>query len=329
MRKKFLISLTLCLVLAMGASFIGLKEVDGASKQTLTVSRVKSAPSGLDDAVWEKAKSIIVPFEGKEKFAGKNAHVTTKAIYSGDDIHFLFKWKDPTKSVTKGAWKLNGEKWTHQKGNEDRISLLFEINRINNFATKGCAVTCHVPQGATNAKDGKFGTSTVAEKGDLWHWKAARSDPAGFADDTWITQISAEKGGRKSDAGGGGDKKNMTEDKSKPKYMLASGKKLNKDGILLAAHAVEITDYAVFKDGDTITYRMPKIPAGSRADISAVSRYADGGWMVILSRKLDTGNEDDVAFNPRKKYNFALALFDDSGDEDSYDSEVITLQFKR
>ena len=329
MRKRLLISLTLCLVLAMGASFISLKEVSGASKQTLTVARVKSAPSGLDDAVWEKAKGLIIPFEGKEKFAGKNAHVSTKAVYSGDDIYFLFKWSDPTKSVTKGAWQFDGEKWTHQKGNEDRISLLFEINRINNFATKGCAIACHVPQGATNAKEGKFGTSTAVEKGDLWHWKAARSDPAGFADDTWLTQISEKKGGRKSDAGVGGDQKNMTEDKSKPKYMPAPGKMLGKDGILLADNAVEITSYAVFKIGDTITYRMPKIPAGSRADIKAVSLYADGGWTVMLSRKLNTGNEDDVAFNPRKKYNFAMALFDDSGDEDSYDSEVMTLKFKR
>lgn len=329
MRTRLLISLTLCLVLAMGVTFINLKEVSGASKQTLTVTRVKWAPSGLNDAVWEKAKALIIPFEGKEKFAEKNANVTTKAVYSGDDIYFLFKWSDPTKSVTKGAWQFDGEKWTHQKGNEDRISLLFEINRINNFATKGCAIVCHVPQGATNAKEGKFGTSTAVEKGDLWHWKAARSDPAGFADDTWLTQISEEKGGRKSDAGGGGDQKNITKDKSKPKYMLASGKKLNKDGILLAADAVEITSYAVFKAGNTITYRMPKMPAGSRADIKAVSRYADGGWSVLLSRKLVTDNEDDVAFNPRKQYNFALALFDDSGDENSYDSEVITLKFKR
>ena len=329
MRTRLLISLTLCLVLAMGVTFINLKEVSGASKQTLTVTLVKSAPSGLNDAVWEKTKALIIPFEGKEKFAGKNANVTTKAVYSGDDIYFLFKWSDPTQSITKGAWQFDGEKWTHQKGNEDRISLLFEINRINNFATKGCAVACHVPQGATNAKDGKFGTSTAVEQGDLWHWKAARSDPAGFADDTWLTQISEDKGGRKSDAGGGGDQKNITADKSKPKYMLASGKKLNKDGILLAADAVEITSYAVFKAGNTITYRMPKMPAGSRADIKAVSRYADGGWSVMLSRKLVTDNEDDVAFNPRKHYNFALALFDDSGDENSYDSEVITLKFKR
>jgi hypothetical protein len=282
----------------------------------------------LDDSIWAKAKAVEIPFEGKEKFAGKKTSVTTKAVYTKDDIYFLFTWKDANKSVTKGAWKYDGRNWSHQKGNEDRISLLFEINRINNFATKGCAIVCHVPQGATNAKDGKFGTTSAAEKGDLWHWKAARSDPVGFADDTWLTKIGEEKGGRKSDAGKGGDQKNMTEDKSKPKYMLDPGKQLAK-GVLIASHAVEINDYSVFKAGDTITYRMPKTAEGSRADIKAVSRYANGRWTVMLYRKLVTDNDDDVFFNPRKKYNFAMALFDDSGDENSYDSEVITLGFKR
>lgn len=55
----------------------------------------------------------------------------------------------------------------------------------------------------------------------------------------------------------------------------------------------------------------------------------NGRWTVMLYRKLVTENDDDVFFNPRKKYNFAMALFDDSGDENSYDSEVITLGFKR
>jgi hypothetical protein len=318
-----------CLTLVAGGMLIGTDEVTGAAKQTVTAAKVKKAPDSLDDPAWQKAKAVQVPFEGKEIFAGKRATVNTKAVYTADGIYFRFDWKDATKSVTKGAWKYDGQKWSHQKGNEDRISLLFEINRINNFATKGCAVVCHVPQGASNAKDGKFGTTSAAEKGDLWHWKAARSDPAGVADDTWLTQISEKKGGRKSDAGKGGDQKNMTTDKSKPMYMLASGKKLAKNDILLVAHTVEIKDYAGFKAGDTITYRMPKTPEGSRADIKALSRHADGSWAVVLYRKLDTGNDDDVAFNPRKKYNFAMALFDDSGDENSYDSEVLTLQFAR
>jgi hypothetical protein len=330
MRKQEKFGFIVFLVLALGVLFLfNSHEVTGAAKQSVTAVKVKKMPADLDDPAWQKAKAVNVPFEGKEKFAGKKASVTTKAVYTDQEIYFLFSWKDPNKSVAKGAWVYDGQKWSHQKGNEDRISLLFEINRIRNYATKGCAVVCHVPEGAPNAKDGKFGTSSAAEKGDLWHWKAARSDPAGFADDTWVTVISEKKGGRKGDAGKGGDTKNMTDDKSMPKYMLAPGNKLAKNDILLASHSVEIKDHSVFKAGDTITYRMPKTPEGSRADIKADSRYADGSWTVMLYRQLDTGHEDDVAFNPRKKYSFTMALFDDSGDEDSYDSEVLSLQFGR
>ena len=328
MSKKVIFSMIICLAMVAAGMLFDAGEVTGAAKQTITAAKVKNAPSGLDDAAWQEAKAVQVPFEGKEQFAGKKATVDTKAVYNDDGIYFRFNWKDATKSVTKGAWQYDGQKWSHQKGNEDRIALLFEIERINKFATKGCAVVCHVPPGKT-AKDGKFGTTSAAEKGDLWHWKAARSDPAGFADDTWLTQISEEKGGRKSDAGKGGDKKNMTADKSKPMYMPAPGKKLVANDILLVAHAVEIKDYSGFKAGDTLTYRMPKMPEGSRADIKAISRHADGSWTVVLFRKLDTGHDDDVTFDPRKKYNFAMALFDNSGDEDSYDSEVLTLQFAR
>ena len=329
MRGRMAIALMLALTLILGGMLLGSGELEGAAKQVLTVKRVKKGPASLDDAVWQTVKAIQVPFEGKEKFEGKKATVATKAVYTKDSVYFLFKWDDPTLSVTKGAWKYDGQKWSHIKSNEDRISLLFEINRINKYATKGCTVVCHVPEGAPNAKDGKFGTSSAAEKGDLWHWKAARSDPAGFADDTWVTVISEKKGGRKSDAGSGGDKKNITADKSKPMYMLTPGKKLGKHGVLLAADAVEIADYSMFQAGDVVTYRMPKKAEGSRGDIRADSRYGYDGWTVMLHRKLDTGNEDDVALNPRKKYSFTMALFDDSGDEDSYDSEVLTLQFKK
>ena len=330
MCKQKKVGFILFLVLALGLLVVfSSHEVTASAKQSVTAAKVKKAPAGFDDPAWQKAKAVSVPFEGKEIFAGKKASVSTRAVYTDQEIYFLFSWKDANKSVTKKAWKFDGQKWGHQKGNEDRISLLFEISRINNFATKGCAVVCHVPKGAPNAKDGKFGTTSAAQKGDLWHWKAARTDPAGFADDTYLTMISEKKGGRKGDAGKGGDTKNMTADKSMPKYMLAPGKKLAKNDILLVSHAAEINDYSVFKPGDAITYRMPKMPQGSRADIKALSRYADGSWTVILYRQLDTGHDDDVAFNPRKKYNFAMALFDNSGDEDSYDSEVLSLQFGR
>jgi hypothetical protein len=68
------------------------------------------------------------------------------------------------------------------KGNEDRLALLFEITRIDKFSTRGCAVTCHSPAGLPRS-EWKFATQTAAEKGDLWHWKAARSAPYHHADD--------------------------------------------------------------------------------------------------------------------------------------------------
>ena len=167
MRQQQKTGLVLFLAIAFGVFFLfHSAEVSAAAKQSVTVAKVEKAPAGLDDPAWQKAKAVNVHFEGKEKFAGKKTSVMTKAVYTDQEIYFLFSWQDPTRSVTKGAWKYDGQKWSHQKGNEDRISLLFEINRINNFATKGCAIVCHVPQGAPNAKDGKFGTSSAAEKGE-------------------------------------------------------------------------------------------------------------------------------------------------------------------
>jgi hypothetical protein len=327
MRKRTATRLRLLVAAVVGVILLCQGSLLAAAKQTLTASQVKQAPGKVDDPVWEKAKAIQIPMEGKEKFAGQKTAVTAKAVYADDSVYFLFQWKDANKSVTKDAWQFDGEKWGHIKGNEDRIALLFEIDRINNFATKGCAVTCHGPPGAP-AKEFKFATATAAEKGDLWHWKAARSDPYQHADDTWLT-AAGEKTGRKNDAGDGGDVKNETDDKSKPRYMQDPAKKPSTPGFLLLEEAVEIKDYSIFKAGDMITYQMPKKPSGSRADVKALSAYGDGGWTVMLSRKLDTGQADDVLFNTKKKYSFAIALFDDSGDENSYDSEVITLDFGR
>lgn len=327
MKKKTCIMSILFSAVAALWLTVGMNQAISAEVQTLVAVKSSKAPASLDDPLWQKSKPVDVPFDGKEKFAGKKASVTTSAIYTESEIYFLFQWKDATHSMTKGAWLFDGEKWAHQKGDEDRISLLFEINRINHFASKGCAVTCHGAAGAP-AKEFKFATASAAEKGDLWHWKAARSDPYKSADDGWLT-LAGEKTGRKDDAGGGGEVRNETADKTKPKWMQDPAKKVSAPGILLAEDGMEITDYSIFKANDTVTYRLPKKPSGSRGDIKAESRYRDGGWTVMLSRKLDTANDDDLAFNVRKKYSFAMALFDDSSDWDSYDSEVLILEFGR
>ena len=93
MKIRILISLTITLALLLGGMLLGSGKLEGAAKQTLTAKSVKAAPTGLDDPVWNQAKSIQVPFEGKEKFEGKKASFDTRAVYTGDSIYFLFKWK--------------------------------------------------------------------------------------------------------------------------------------------------------------------------------------------------------------------------------------------
>jgi hypothetical protein len=333
MRARIVISVIVSV--AAIVSMLLLKAEQPASAHTLIVSAyyTKAAPKGLDDPMWKTAQAVQLLVEGRESAVGTNGTVTARALYTDDRLFFLFKWKDPTHSIIKQSWMFDGQKWYHLAGNEDRLALLFEITRIDKFATRGCAITCHSPADVPR-KEWKLATKTDDEKGDLWHWKAARSAPYGYADDAWLTVAGNPTGsyretGRRKDAGAGGDIKNQTSDGSRPLYMQDPAVKPSAPGFLLMEEAIKITDYAIFKTGAIIPYRLPVKPSGSRFDVGATRRHADGGWMVMLSRKLNTGHEDDVMFNPKKRYSFALAVFDNSGSEHSKTTEPMTLVFSR
>ncbi len=56
---------------------------------------------------------------------------------------------------------------------EDRIAIWWDIN-AQDFTTEGCFALCHDQRMQSRNADGRA---------DLWHWQAARSNPAGFASD--------------------------------------------------------------------------------------------------------------------------------------------------
>ena len=298
---------------------------------TIKAEHLSQAPKGLQDTVWEQILPISVPVQGRDVLSESKNIVSAQAAYTDEFLYFKLSWNDPTRSVVKQSWKFDGRSWHHQEGNEDRIALLFETTRINKFATRGCAVTCHSPPDVPK-KEWKFTTMTSAEKGDLWHWKAARSAPYKYADDGWLTVFGNPTGsyretGRRNDIGAGGDIKNHTEDGAKPLYMQDPAKKPSVPGFLLLEETITINDYSIFRAGDIIPFRLPVKPSGSRFDVKAESQWKDGYWTVILSRKLDTGHGDDVSFNPLKRYSFAMAVFDDSGDDHSKATTPMILTF--
>jgi hypothetical protein len=320
-------------LLGAAVVFAAAPSPDDTGVMTITARYVKTPPAGIDDPAWQRVAPVQVPVAGRLEMADVKGTVSATALFTDNELYFLLSWEDPTRSTVKESWKFDGEKWIHLKGDEDRIALLFEIDRINQFSSKSCAVVCHSPADLPR-EQWKLATRSPADKGDLWHWKAARSAPYLHADDGWLTVAGNPSGsyretGRRYDAGSGGDNKNETPDGSRPLYMQDPARKPSVPGFLLLEEAVRITDYSTFKAGDKIPYRLPVKPGGSRFDVKADSRHADGRWTVMLHRKFNTGQEDDVAFDPRKRFSFAIAVFDDTGGDHSKATRSLALDFKR
>lgn len=323
----------LVLACVMGVILSHSDHLESAEQMIVTARRLVQSPSGLKDPIWNGVTSAGLHVRGRDSFANEAVKISMKAVYTPDELFFLFKWPDFTKSSTKKAWRFDGTNWNHLEGDEDRLAIIFEITRIKGFATKGCAVICHSPPDVPK-KDWKLATQDPAEKADLWHWKAARSNPYHVADDGWLTVAGNPSGsyrttGRRPDDGEGGDVINETEDKSRPMYLQNPSQKSVEADILRFEAATVIPPGTVFSAGDTLTYRMPCKHTRSRADIKAIAQYENGEWTLMLSRKLETGWPDDVQFNIRKDYSFALALFDDSGDDHSKATQAMILRFAR
>lgn len=330
MKKVFLIPLMS--LAAGGLLFTSVPASRAASDRgdmALASATVASAPKDASSPEWQKAKAANLVLTGAGRFEGKKLDLEVKSVHTKDMVFLRYSWPDQEKSMGKKQWSMKNGTWTAKKADEDRLGVVFEINRVNKFATKGCAVFCH--NQSKNPKEWHFSVDTAKEKADLWHWKAVRSNPAGFTEDGYVTTNPKQKPeeGRKRDGGEGKAKGNKTEDKTKPAYMQDPGKKTSVPGSLLTTEAVKITDYSTFKDGDVIPgYMVNPAWSGSFADIKTIGVWENGRWTVFMSRKLDTGNEDDVQFNPRKKYPFGVAVFNDSHEHDSYNSEPLLLSFK-
>jgi len=330
MKKVVMVFLLIALIGAFTAVQTPVAQTKPKGDLVLTSKKVKSAPGDAGSSAWNQAKEARMVLTGAGKFEGKDIELKTKSVYTKDEIFFRFEWPDKDKSMQKNAWKFNGGKWSKIKANEDRMGLVFEINRIDKFATKGCAVLCH--NESKNEKDWYYAVSSAKEKADMWHWKSVRSNPVGYAEDGYVAFNATKEPekGRKRDAGSGTKaKSNRTKDKSRPAYMQDPSKTVSIPGTLLVAQAAEIKDNSKFKEGDELPgYMLYPEWKDSFADVKTKGVWQNGKWTVMMSRKLNTGYDDDTQFNTRKKYPFSLAVFDNSGEHDSYNAEPLKLQFK-
>jgi len=333
---------------------------------------------GAADKVWGNAKELSVPVDGNfvSGMSTTGQSVTLKFLYTNQKIYMLAQWPDPTWSWSRSdgwLWDPDADSWSTIGGNsEDRIGVMWDIN-VPDFATKGCTTKCHAVVGGedkvpahaideahavcvtchgdklTSNEAGTF-FDTKNAIADMWHMKAARALPIGYADDKHITYDEAPHtgdGGRHGDSGVGFYDRNRNSAKTAPVYIetnpndYADAMVITQSEIALG-EAVSVADLSADQiDAYWAKYAAITVPSGaspivvperilkdisvgllpvaergSQADVLEVAKWSDGKWTAEFARKLVTGHDDDVQFSDLSKvYLFDIALMDNTGGE--------------
>ncbi len=328
-----------------------------AQERVLTSVKTDAAPAidGKMDEVWAKAKPLAVElgklmYEPKDYKGSAKTTVNIRSLYDGENIYLLLQWADPTESLRREPWVKQADgSWKQQEDlddtdhentyYEDKLAIFWDIN-AQNFESKGCAVACHKARGGRNSgipdkSPGRKFTNKPGETIDMWHWKAARTNPVGQVDDQYVddTKDPAKNKdwGRKGDSKtGGGYVDNVSADKKGPAFMNKTPSDDNKFWVL-DDQKVPFAD--TFKPGDVVGAIVVAPFAGSRGDISGKAVWAAGTWTLEIKRKLVTTGENaktqDVQFSDLKKtYYFGVSVFDNTAVNHMYHEGVNKLVFK-
>lgn len=236
--------------------------------------------------------------------------VDMRAFYTDQDLYIRVSWTDPTRDDAFMHWRSDGKAWHDMRGLEDGFGIMWDAHR--SFPEFTCSYACHIKDFGVNADNfHASNTMRLAKPGlmtDLWNWKAERTGRYGFADDRYL------------------DDKGMHGD--------VNGEVFQENSEAAARHDPKLApfdegDSPIYDDeGEPVAKRF--YPAGSdapgyltqrvtsdRADVSALSRWHDGRWTVILRRRLKTGSPHDATFVPgdRRGIPFGLSLMDNTLNE--------------
>ena len=282
------------------------------------------------DPMWAQVQGVtvrVMPMMATEMYGMMNT-VELKSLHNGSNMFMYARWYDPNPSVFKKVWVKTVNGWQKSRKDEDRIAFMWNISQSMSFSMMGrgmgpgmmggCMLLCHVdPHDPSKLT---MSTANVGGVVDLWHWKSARTNPAGFADDQYL---DTEK--RKNDAGTAVYADNKTGDGTVPAYMFPGG--TGTTPFLFTSEAVPFND-ALFAVNDRLPGYVLGYPTGDRASVEAYGVWVNSYWTVVLKRSLTTGSGTDVQFTPDTAYPFAIAIFDNAGDEKHLKSMIMNFMME-
>ena len=288
----------------------------------------------IDSLPWARAEQMNVRLVNGVGFDFGVTDMSLKALYNDEYLFMKIQWKDnvynriyrPWVKTDKGWMQLNPGGSDEQIYNEDKVALMFPINKDIEFQRYGCAVYCH-----NNKKYARgYHWTTNDNPIDVWHWKSVRMDLMGNIDDKYWRggPDLALNEARHGDPGDGGYANNLVKGIAHPMMLPASIDAIIK-GALQQSKAVIYTRTANEKiiEGSVVPGVVVYQPEGDRADIKSTSIYENNKWTLQIMRKLNTGSAYDVAFKAEQKYDFALAAFDHNAMRHSYNHQVYRLYF--
>lgn len=271
--------------------------------QTIPVTRLPAAPA-LDGALgdWPKdgwssvkvAPSVAAADRPKFGLDPEDRNVTgtltvelRAGVFDGR-IYLAARWTDDAADSDYKGWEWQGGKYAEGKRRDDAFAVRFHLK-------------------------GDYDRSMLSAKSyvaDVWFWSAARTNPMGYAED-WTHQVSTK----------------MIEDAAEYEVKgvgVVYIKKLRDAGTPVYK--------ALPRPKEKVAERAPsfelvKTPSGSVADVTAKGRWSGGKWSLEMSRKLDTGNPDDVIFGTGVKLPGQIAVFNRGSDENKSVSEPLLFDF--
>jgi hypothetical protein len=299
-----------------------------AKPNTLTAVKVDATTLDAAAPYWAQAPKLdvntVTALPGKP--AGPT--VSIQAAYDGQYIVIRSEWADATNTLTRNTWTWDGAKFT-RAGQEDFLSFIWPVGNNAAFASKGCTATCHTT--STNQEEWWMGSDTADVRYDGWFWMSARTNPVGYTNDIgWVNLTDPKDMGspRVTDAKDAGGFVNNTDGaKENPVPSFMSAKDL-KSLILLDADKVAF-DPTKLAAGDTVPGFVLSKPTGSLGDVEASGAWANGKWVVVQRRLLNTGHDDDAVLTPSKPTPFGVAVADNAGDaEHKISQDALTLEWK-
>ena len=242
--------------------------------QTINIAPLPEKPE-VDgrDTDWQTVNGEVVPVTGPLAVSS----VLVKAGIHDDHIYFLFRWPDTQADTKHKPFIWDAEKKRYIKGpqREDRFAVQF-------------------------AMAGEYDVNWLSGnsfRADMWHWKAARSNPLGLAHDK-MTIIGTDPVRKAYKA--------KTDD-GHTRYIQRPS---DAGGKLYTT-----TRYRQYESDIMPKYLLNRSVTGSVADVKAKGVWHDGFWTLELQRKLNTGHADDVVFVSGKTIAGGITVFDRSGDD--------------